>query len=99
MLTSDQVQSAFKAFGKLIKLGELADDYADTLKLHQMATTDQVAEANADAYPIFRGVVIPLELSVGRTIASVESVRRRRGRLGEVDRCRPSRPLRHRHEV
>jgi hypothetical protein len=74
MLTSEQVQAAFKCFGKLIKLGDLAEDYTSTLKLHQAATADQAVSASEESYPILRNVVMPLEMSVGRVIAGVEAV-------------------------
>lgn len=74
MLTSNQIRTTFRAFGKFIKLGQMADIFAHSLKGHEVATADQITSADPETYSLFKGVVIPLELSVGRVISGLDTV-------------------------
>src|ERR1700748_3129675 len=73
-MTSDQIRTTFKAFGKFIQLSQMVGGYSQALRMHEVATSDQITSADPATYPIFKTVMIPLELSVGRIISNIDSI-------------------------
>ncbi len=73
MMTANQIQTAFKNFGKLVKLANLCRAFANTYKEHLMALNDQMTDSTRDTYDLCRAVVLPTQTSVGRMIVSTES--------------------------
>jgi hypothetical protein len=73
-MTGNQIQTVFKDLGKLIKLAEIGDTFAQSLKVHLMATNDQLTDATLDSYELYRLVVMPTQTSMNRVVSLADAI-------------------------